>query len=80
MFGQHLLFADLYLNITSAQYVTEVASYYVAIFCSLLWGLIGALLASGNRRQLFGGLILLALYLVAGGMSYLYYWLSLVMS
>ena len=80
MFGQHLLFADLYLSNTPAQYVSDVESYYIVIFCSLLWGLIGASLASGNRRQFIGGLIFLALYLIAGGLSYMYYWWSLLLS
>ncbi|MBI5841967.1 MAG: hypothetical protein HZB19_17920 [Chloroflexi bacterium] len=80
MFGQHLLVAHLYLDASPSYYLSEVADYYVVILSSLLWAIIGALLASGRRWQFRSGMIFLVLYVIAGGLSFMYYWFSLLIS
>lgn len=45
-------------------------NYYFITFPVLIWGLIGALIASGMRNQIIVGTVFLTLYVVVGFFSY----------
>lgn len=78
--GQFYLFAYLYLSTLLNGYISQTISYYIIIFSATIWGLIGALLASGQRKQIFTGAILLILYLIVGILSYMVFNLNLMLS
>jgi hypothetical protein len=72
--GQVEFFNNLFYN-TSLDNVIFVplASFYgiSGFMYSLLWGLTGSLLASGRKKQISTGLVLLILYIVLGGVYYM---------
>lgn len=78
--GQFYLFAYLYLSTLLSDYISQTISYYVIIFSATIWGLIGALLASGQKKQIFTGAFLLILYLIVGSLSYMIFNLNLMLS
>lgn len=53
------------------QYILN--SIFSLILYSVSWGLIGALLASGRKKQIFGGVVLLILYAIIGYWSLITY-------
>ncbi len=63
-----LLFKALYDNFIL---FSPTSIYGTSIFLySMLWGLIGALLASRRRKQIIAGVIFLVLYIIAGGVYF----------
>jgi|GEM_PF-5429383 len=66
--GQQELFYEIFFYMSFDNFRSSDFIYQASVFVySTLWGLIGALLASGRKKQKRFGMILLLLYVVAGG-------------
>jgi len=75
--GQYGLWNQIISSINFSLY-DKIFLYVLNIIFSLLiysilWGLIGALLASGRKKQIIIGMILMTLYVIAGVLSFSIY-------
>ncbi len=78
LLGQYVLFENLIYTILYDKFISRTLHHMSASLVSLLiysvfWGAIGALLASGRKKQIIVGTILLILYILLGYWSLMIY-------
>ncbi|MDK1029586.1 MAG: hypothetical protein QGD88_09435 [Anaerolineae bacterium] len=80
--GQRALFDQLIFSIYYLlfnNYLSSDLRFYLSlIIYATLWGLIGALLLSGKKKQIKIGVVLLVIYLVVGGVYFIFLTISLI--
>jgi len=70
--GQEELFENVFFHILYDNSSSIDLIYNVSLLVySSIWGLIGALLTSGVKRQIKAGVILLISYVIVGGLFYI---------